>query len=168
MNSRRKGFTYAEVMVAALIMALLSGIGILLFQFAKRTEAKAENDNDAFRQGSQAVSRVRRELRGSEVLSPLTGISPEFTYRFPKLEDGNLVVSSIGQPEWEGKARIYLEGGNLMLEKPVGGTVSILARLQNGKFAVAADSDFFSFLVEVTRPGEKDPAFRRMFRKARL
>ena len=150
MSTRRRGFTYAEVMVAALIMTMLMGVGIVLFQFAKRTEAKAENDNDAFRQGSQAVSRIRREQRGAEILDPTEGISSEFTYRYPELEGGNLVVSAKGQPQYAGEARLYFEGGNLMLEKPVGGEVHLLARLQEGKFALAVTPAFFSFLVEVT------------------
>lgn len=168
MKARRPGFTYAEVMVATLIMALLTGIGILIFQFAKRTEAGAEKANDSFRQGSQAVARLRRELRGSEIVSPESDTTSEFTYRFPQVENGNLVVSARGEPQWEGEARIYQDGGDLMLEKPLGGTVSLLARLQDGKFKCAAKPAFFHFTIEVKRPGESDPAFRRVFRKSRI
>lgn len=166
--SNRRGFTYPEVLVATVILSLLTGIGILLFQFAKRTEQKAETDNDAFRQGSMACARLRRELRGAEIISPEEGVESEFLYRYPRLVDGNLAVSDLGKVEWEGEARIFVQDGNLMLEKPVGGEVSLLAQLSEGRFQIAVDPAFYAFQIEVKRPGEDKPAFERVFRRARV
>ena len=166
---KRSGFTYAEVMVSALILSLLTGIGILLFQFAKRTEVKAEFDNQPFRQGSQAVSRLRRELRGSKILEPDTfGVATELKYRYPEVENGSLVVNSQGAKQWGGEARLYQDGSRLMLEKPVGGDVQLLADLGEGDFKIQVDPLFYWFLIEVKRPGESKPAFKRVFRQSRL
>lgn len=168
---KRSGFTYAEVMVSALILSLLTGIGILLFQFAKRTEVQAEFDNGPFRQGSQAVSRLRRELRGSQILEPTDTFtaSTELRYRYPDVEsDGRLVVDSSGSKEWAGIARIFQDGSKLMLEKPVGGELQILADLEAGAFKVQVDPYFHWFLIEVKRPDEEKPAFKRLFRQSRI
>ncbi len=167
---QRSGFTYAEVMVSALILSLLAGIGILLFQFAKRTQIQAEFDNGPFRQGSQAVSRLRRELRGSQILEPgeTFTVSTELKYRYPEVEDGQLVVDSSGTKEWAGEARIFQDGSKLLLEKPVGGELQILADLEDGAFKVQVDPYFHWFLVEVKRPDEEKPAFKRLFRQSRI
>lgn len=167
---RVRGFTYAEVMVAALILALLTGIGIILLQFAKRAQAHTETDTQAFRQGSQAVARLRRELRGCKILDPANPLeeATQLHYRYPKLEGGNLVVDAYGMKEWEGEARLYQQGSKLMLEKPLGGPVQLLADLQDGQFKVQVDPTYYWFLIEVKRPGESAPAFSRTFRLSRL
>ena len=95
--------------------------------------------------------------------------STELRYRYPDVEsDGRLVVDSSGSKEWAGIARIFQDGSKLMLEKPVRGELQILADLEAGAFKVQVDPYFHWFLIEVKRPDEEKPAFKRLFRQSRI
>lgn len=172
MNGKRdlrspKAFSYAEVMVAALILSLLTLTGFFLQQFASGTKNKSDTKAEAFRQGSQAVARLRREMRGSEILSPQSGSESELRYRYPEVKDGLLAVDALGRPQWQGEARIFLNDGVLSLEKPRGQATQILARLEKGRFLVEADEQFFRFTVEVKKAETGPVEFRRSFRLTR-
>ena len=162
-----KAFSYAEVMVAALILSLLTLTGFFLQQFASATKSKSDTKAEAFRQGSQAVARLRREMRGSEILSPQAGSDSEVRYRYPEIKNGLLRVDALGRTQWQGEARILQKDGLLILEKPLGEELQILARLEEGRFLVEADEQFLKFTVEVKKAETGPVEFRRSFRLTR-
>jgi prepilin-type N-terminal cleavage/methylation domain-containing protein len=164
---RSRGFTFAEVMVASLILALLTTAGVFLFQFGSRSSRAKETDMELHRQGRQAVARVRREMRGAQVLHPTPdeGVKDYVSYRYPQLEHRKLQVTAAGSPEWAGVARLYQVGENLLLEKPEGSPPRLLAQLKGGQFEVLSSDRFVNFEVRV---GIQEPdLFKRSFRVAR-
>lgn len=164
----KKAFTLAEVLVAAAILSLLTTIGVFLVQFGQLNARTLDHNAENHRQGTQAVARVRREVRGAHLVTPEVGEQAQkLLYQYPRVVEGQLEVDANGHPLFDGEALIYQDGDILKLEKPVGGPVQLLARLQGGSFRVEADDRFFTFFVVVG--GENDPRFRfeSKFRVAR-
>lgn len=151
-------------MVAALILGLLTTIGIVISQFASRTQRQADLQTEDFRQGSQAIARLRRELRGAAIDSPLSGTSTEIVYRYPQIEEGQLVVDESGGQVWQGQARLFFQNDQLLLEKPAGSQPQLLARLEDGLFQVEADDSLVRFTIATKKSLNSPRAFRRQFR----
>lgn len=155
-------------MVASAILALLTLIGVFLVEFGGRSTQKVDSSTETFRQGSQAISRLRREMRGAQILEPLENESTELLYNYPELEGKELVVDAAGRPLLSGPARIFLDEGILKLEKPLGEPIQILAKLgDEGRFLVTPTEEFFQVLVTVKSKGQESPGFRRRLRLAR-
>jgi prepilin-type N-terminal cleavage/methylation domain-containing protein len=164
MHGQCKGFSLAEVLVATVILGLLTTIGFFILQFGSHSSRKASLEVESFRQGSQAVSRVRREMRGARVIEPLEGYSDAVVYEYPLVMGDTLVVNSSGNITWDGPARIFQDGDTLKLEKPVGGTVQVLARLDGGRFSVLIDDPFVQFGISVGSKSSPESYFERSFR----
>ena len=166
--TRNRAFSLAEVLVASAILALLGTVGVFLLQFGNRNAKSMERGAENHRQKSLAAARIRREMRGAQPFEPISGEQGQFvTYRYPRLVDGQLEVDANGNPVYEDEARIYQDEDTLKMEKPIGGPVQLLARLDGGTFSVEADDRFYRF--EVVVGNDSEPRYRSTskFRVAR-
>ena len=168
MIRRRPGFTLAEVLVASAIIGLITLTGLILFQFGNSTGRKTDRRLEIFRQGSQALLRVRREMRGADVSTPAPGeTGQEIIYRYPQVNNGVLQVDALGITVYQGQARIYLSGNQLMLQKPIDGNVQLLARLEKPVFKVASDEEFLEIYLKTGPTEQPQLTYERRFRLAR-
>lgn len=165
---RKRGFTIAEVMVAMVILGLLSGVGVLILRLGASSRSQQDRALDTYTQGRQAVARLRREMRGARVLEPaleeVEGVT--LLYSYPLVENDMLVVDAAGKTKWAGEARVFQEGDALKLEKPIGTSPQLLARLQGGEFRVHRDDKFTTIFVVAGRPERPQERFERSFRVA--
>lgn len=165
---RPTAFTIAEVLVAATILGLLTGVGILLLKMGATSRQQQDRNLESYTQGRQAVARLRREMRGAKVLEPTLeeNVAGVLVYSYPLLVDDVLQVDAAGRTKWAGEARIFQDGNSLKLEKPLGGPAQLLARLEDGEFRAERTPSFVTLTVKVggsERPGER---FVRSFRIA--
>lgn len=165
---RGRGFTLAEVLVASAIIGLITLTGLILFQFGNQAGRKTDRRLEIFRQGSQAILRLRREMRGASVSIPATGeTGQEILYRYPLVNNGVLQVDALGATIFEGEARIYLQGNQLLLQKPRDGKVQLLARLEDPAFEVTADEHYLTVHLKTGPADEPHLVYQRRFRLAR-
>lgn len=166
--STRKGFSLPEVLVSAAIVGILTLTGLMIFQFGNRASRKTDRKIDIFRSGSHAILRVRKHMRGADVVSPTPGnIANEVVYRFPSIVDDRLQVDSTGATEYAGEARIFLKDNKLMLEKPLGSDLQLLATLEDATFEAKADTSFVEFYLRSGPRAEPHLVFERRFRLAK-
>lgn len=165
---RHPGFTLAEVLVASAIIGLITLTGLILFQFGNSAGRKTDERLEIFRQGSQALLRIRREMRGASVSTPAPGeAGQEIVYRYPQVDNGVLKVNALGSTVYQGQARIFLDGNQLMLEKPVDGDVQLLARLESPVFEVTTDEEFLEIYLKTGPTEQPQLTYERRFRLAR-
>lgn len=103
-------------------MALFSLILLVLYSsahYSRTAQRKQASQQDAFTATLLAGSIVESQLRGARVTAPAPGTPPvgRLEYLRPQLDDdGNLVVTASGEPQWGPPVAVFQQGESLVLE----------------------------------------------------
>ncbi|MCE7874866.1 type II secretion system protein [bacterium CPR1] len=118
----RRGLTLFEVLVASVLLGGMMIASLIIYATGLSNQRKTDSQSDSYRAVMMAISHIRSELRGSQVLYPATDSGPQTIarYRYPRM-NGNLPrVDPTGAPIWAGIGTFELrDGGKLTRVNPV-------------------------------------------------
>jgi prepilin-type N-terminal cleavage/methylation domain-containing protein len=102
MKPTRRGRTLLEVLIAGAIFSILATVLVLTMQTSRSAELKVGAQSEAQRACLTALSRLRTELRGVQILLPTEGTNtPLLRFRRPLLgPDGMVLMTASGEPSF--------------------------------------------------------------------
>ncbi|GMU52029.1 MAG: hypothetical protein AMXMBFR33_11750 [Candidatus Xenobia bacterium] len=118
----RRGLTLFEVLVASMLLGGMMLASLIIYTTGLTNQRKTDSQTDSYRAVMMAISHIRSELRGGQVLFPATDSGPQPTarYRYPRMRNNLPRVDSTGSPIWAGTGTFELrDGGKLTRVNPV-------------------------------------------------